>query len=183
MQVFENSIFLFQNVFYVGETISIEGTRYNVNSVTLLKVHLTRVDGADVTIPTSEMTRMRLHNITRSQPLWEGIHVAVDMDTPVAALHCVAFHVVAAMRLHPKLFGGDYRVWFADLVAGHKKEVVLWFNHAGPGVCCACCHWLAMHVITLLCLLGAGSCCAIGWRRSSYRKHLQPDQERKSERP
>lgn len=133
VQVFENGIFLFQNSFYVGETISIEGTRYDVNSVTLQKVHLTRIDGADVSIPTSEMTKLRLHNITRSQPLWEGIHVSVDMDTPVAALHYVAYNVVAAMKLQPKLFGGDYRVWFEGLAAGFKKEVVLWFNHAGPG--------------------------------------------------
>eukprot|EP00892_Ulva_mutabilis_P002302 jgi/Ulvmu1/12072/UM083_0085.1 len=132
-QVFENSIFLFQNSFYVGETISIEGTRYDVNNVTLQKVHLTRVDGADVSIPTSEMTKLRLHNITRSKPLWEGIHVAVDMDTPEKALHHVAYHVVAAMKLQPKLFGGDYRVWFEGFGAGYKKEIVLWFNHAGPG--------------------------------------------------
>lgn len=136
VQVFENSIFLFQNSFYVGETVTIEGTRYDVNSVSLQQVHLTRVDGADVTIPTSEMTKMRLHNVTRSQPLWEGVHVTVDMGTPEAALHSVAYSVVAAMKLHPKLFGGDYRVWFEGLAAGHKKEIVLWFNHAGPGACC-----------------------------------------------
>lgn len=136
MQVFENAVFfVFQNPFHAGDTINFDGSRYDVKSVTLQKVHLTRVDGAAVTVMTSHFLRVSsIHNISRSAPLWEGIHVLVDMETPMTALHCIAYKVQAAMKLQPRLFGGSYRVWFEGLVSSYKKEIVLWFDHAGPGV-------------------------------------------------
>jgi hypothetical protein len=69
----------------------------------------------------------------RSELLWESIKTLVDMNTPLSALEDVATQVVAAMKLHPKIFGGDYRVWFENTTAGFKKEIVIWFNHSSNG--------------------------------------------------
>jgi hypothetical protein len=69
----------------------------------------------------------------RSGLLWELVSTLVDMCTPLEALEDVAYELVAAMKLHPKLYGGDYRVWFGSTTAGFKKEVTVWFNHSSNG--------------------------------------------------
>jgi small-conductance mechanosensitive channel len=64
--VFENSIWLFfTHPFDVGDVINYEGSRYTVRHIKMQFVILERVDGACVTVPTSEMTTARVHNITR----------------------------------------------------------------------------------------------------------------------
>ena len=93
----------------------------------------------------------------RSEPLWEGIQTLVDMHTPLSALEDVAYQVVASMKLHPKLFGGDYRVWFENTTAGFKKELAVWFNHSSSGTA-------APQQATLLPELPA-ICCILYWRQ------------------
>lgn len=93
----------------------------------------------------------------RSEPLWEGIQTLVDMHTPLSALEDVAYQVVASMKLHPKLFGGDYRVWFENTTAGFKKELAVWFNHSSSGTA-------APQQATLLPELPA-ICCVPYWRQ------------------
>ena len=55
------------------------------------------------------------------------------MYTPLSALEDVAYQVVTSMKLHPKIFGGDYRVWFENTTSGFKKELAVWFNHSSSG--------------------------------------------------
>jgi small-conductance mechanosensitive channel len=69
VQVFENSIWLFfTHPFDVGDVIKYETDRYTVRHIKMQFVILERVDGALVTVPTSEMTTARVHNVTRCAP-------------------------------------------------------------------------------------------------------------------
>jgi small-conductance mechanosensitive channel len=66
LQVFENAVYIFfTHAFDVGDTIKFEGNRYEVRSITLQYVSFERVDGADVTVPTSELRSSRVHNMSR----------------------------------------------------------------------------------------------------------------------
>jgi len=142
VQLFENAIFLFfTHPFDVGDIIVFEGDRYRVKSISLQYVNIARVDGADVNVPTTEMRAARLHNVTRSDLLWDRVQLAVDMDTPRAALDTVALHVCACIKAHPKLFGGSYRVWWTEALQAHKLQLSVFYDHHDNGAVHALAYW------------------------------------------
>jgi hypothetical protein len=69
----------------------------------------------------------------RSGYAWESIKVFVDIGTKVEALHYVAEEVVATIKLHPKWFGGDYRVWFTDTGPNYKLQISVIYNNSNNG--------------------------------------------------
>ena len=82
----------------------------------------------------------RAHKVTpwlvvvcRSARKWESIEVTVDMDSQVSALEVVAGEVVAAIKLRPHWYGGDYRVWFAESLPGFKLKIGIYFNYSDKG--------------------------------------------------
>jgi hypothetical protein len=85
-QVFENSIWLFfTHPFDVGDVIRYEDDRYLVKNIKMQFVSLERADGAFVTVPTSEMSTARIHNVTRCFLAHASIAVVLMM-----AISCVA---------------------------------------------------------------------------------------------
>jgi Mechanosensitive ion channel len=137
--VFENAIFLFfTHPFDVGDAINFETNRYTVKSITLQYVKLTRVDGADVNVPCSEVRTARIHNITRSGNLWDDVTVVVDADTPPSVLEEIARNVHASIKANPKWFGGSYRVWWSDPVPGYKLTIVVYYDHSNNGALHVC---------------------------------------------
>lgn len=135
LQVFENSIFLFfSHPFDVGDVITFEGSRYTIKSITLQYVKLERVDGAHVSVPCSEVRSARIHNVTRSDNLWDEVRAVVDADTPMQALEEIAKNVHASIKANPKLYGGSYRVWWTKAVAGYKLEFAVYYDHSNNGV-------------------------------------------------
>jgi hypothetical protein len=73
----------------------------------------------------------------RSGLAWDGIKMLVDIDTKVEALNRVADEVVATIKLNPKWYGGDYRVWFTDAAPGFKMEIAVYYNNSDNGECFA----------------------------------------------
>ena len=65
--------------------------------------------------------------------MWQSVEVSVDMDSKREALERVASEVVATIRLHPRWYGGDYRVWFAEALPGWKLKVGIYFNYSDKG--------------------------------------------------
>ena len=164
VQMFENSIWIFfTHPFDVGDVIFYEGSRFRVKQIKLQFVSLERVDGAAVTVPTSEMVAARLHNVTRSalpcprrvsqsvtcaglaaaldtrstcrsQLAWDSVEMPVDGDASIAQLERVAAEVSANIKLNPKLYGGSFRCWFTDALPGLKIQISVYYDHSGPGV-------------------------------------------------
>lgn len=134
MQLFENAIFLFfTHPFDVGDIIMFEGDRYRVKAISLQYVNIARVDGADVNVPTAEMRAARLHNVSRSDLMWDSVQLAVDLDTPRTALDVVAAAVLACIKAHPRLFGGSYRVWWTEALQAHKLQLSVFYDHHDNG--------------------------------------------------
>lgn len=73
----------------------------------------------------------------RSGLAWDGIKILVDIDTKVEALNRVADEVVATIKLNPRWYGGDYRVWFTDAAPGFKMEIAVYYNNSDNGECFA----------------------------------------------
>jgi hypothetical protein len=70
LQVFENSLWLFfTHPFDVGDRIKYQGDRYSILSIKLQRVNMTRVDGANVMVPTEQMRTSLIHNISRCLPI------------------------------------------------------------------------------------------------------------------
>lgn len=145
VQLFENAIFLFfTHPFDVGDVIFFEGDRYRVQAISLQYVNISRVDGADVNVPTMEMRAARLHNVTRSDLMWDSVQLAVDIDTPRSSLDTIAAYVLACIKANPKLFGGSYRVFWTEALQGHKLELSVFYDHHDNGAILGCLHgrWL-----------------------------------------
>jgi hypothetical protein len=70
----------------------------------------------------------------RSNLAWEGVLFAVDQDkiTSKEVEEC-AGEVVAIIKLHPSLYGGEYTIFLAKVLRGFKVELACWFSlsHAG----------------------------------------------------
>jgi small-conductance mechanosensitive channel len=134
VQVFENAVFLFfSHPFDVGDWINFEGSKYQVNSITLQYVKLMRIDQAHVSVPCAEVRTARIHNISRSENLWDEVRVLVDGDTPTSTLEEVAKYVHASIKANPKWFGGSYRVWWTAAPPGHKLEFAVYYDHSSNG--------------------------------------------------
>jgi small-conductance mechanosensitive channel len=133
-QVFENALFLFfSHPFDVGDWINFEGSRYQVSSITLQYVKLYRYDQADVSVPCAELRSARIHNLSRSDNVWDEVRVVVDSDTPTSTLEEVAKYVHASIKANPKWFGGNYRVWWTAAPPGQKLEFAVYYDHSGSG--------------------------------------------------
>jgi Mechanosensitive ion channel len=77
--------------------------------------------------------------LCRSSNLWQSLEVTVDMDCKQAALERVATEVMATIKLHPRWFGGSYRVWFADACLGWKLKIGIYFDYSDRGAApCPC---------------------------------------------
>lgn len=153
----------FTHSFDVGDVVNYEGDRYEVVKIKLQYVVMKRVDGAHVIIPTNAMSSARIHNVSRCVPppsravrhsapprskaqsetarkvcrsdlAWEGIVFSVDVNTAPPQLERAATEIVANIRLNPKWYGGDYRIFLTDSAPGFKLELSVFYNHAGCGV-------------------------------------------------
>ena len=69
----------------------------------------------------------------RSELQWEGFTWSVDINTTIAHLEIAASHIVANIKLHPKWYGGDYRIFLTDSAPGHKLDLSVYYNNAGCG--------------------------------------------------
>lgn len=69
----------------------------------------------------------------RSESLWSSVDVIVDMECTTTELERVATEVVNLIKLHPRWFGGDYRVLFTEPVSGWKLKLAVWFNYNDSG--------------------------------------------------
>ena len=88
MQVFENALWLFtSHPFDVGDVIKHGGTRYTVKSIKLQRLHLARVDGAHVVLPTEQMRSALIHNVTRCAPALSPRALRSSTTSPV----CLSF--------------------------------------------------------------------------------------------
>lgn len=136
VQLFENAIYLFSvQPFDPSDVIVFGGTRYTVSRITLLSVELTRGDGAIVTITTTAMREMQVHNVTRSGQLQEELQFSVDRMTPHEKLKGVAHYVQACIRDHPKLYNGTYTMWWSAS-SGDKLQLSVAFDHKTNGPAC-----------------------------------------------
>jgi hypothetical protein len=72
----------------------------------------------------------------RSGLLWEGVQFAVDQDkiTSTEVEEC-ASEVVAAIKMHPTLFGGEYAIFLSKVLRGFKLELACYFNYSHAGAC------------------------------------------------
>lgn len=133
VQLFENAIYLFSvQPFDPSDAIVIGGTRYTVSRITLLSVELTRGDGALITVTTTAMREMQVHNMTRSGKLQEELQFSVDRTTPHDKLKGVAHYVQACIRDHPKLYNGTYTIWWSAS-SGDKLQLSVAFDHKTNG--------------------------------------------------
>lgn len=65
--------------------------------------------------------------------MWQGLDFVVDMDSRRELLELVAGAVVATIKLHPRWYGGSYRVWLGEPVAPWKLKVSVYFNYNDRG--------------------------------------------------
>jgi hypothetical protein len=61
--------------------------------------------------------------------------ITVDIDTTISDLETVASAIVANIKLNPKWYGGDYRVFLKDACPGFKLQLAVYYNHADNGAC------------------------------------------------
>lgn len=80
-----------------------------------------------------ELRSARIHNVTRSNNLWNNIRIIVDSDTPTTALEAVGSAVHATIKANPKWYGGTYRVWWMDSVPGAKMEMGIFYDYSQNG--------------------------------------------------
>jgi hypothetical protein len=57
----------------------------------------------------------------------------VDLECKQAALERIASEVVATLKLHPRWYGGTYRIWFADVCPGWKLKIGIYFDYDNRG--------------------------------------------------
>lgn len=55
------------------------------------------------------------------------------METSVQQLETVATSIVANIKLHPKWYGGDYRIFLTDSQPGYKLQLSVYYNDSHNG--------------------------------------------------
>jgi small-conductance mechanosensitive channel len=128
-QVFENCVFLFfTHPFDLGDKIRWGGDTYFVRGITLNYVNLLHASGSYVNLSTHVLKDAAITNVTRSQRVWESIHFVADINTNVRQCEIAADKVVEAITMHPRLFGGMYRVWLSDTDSANKIKISAHFD-------------------------------------------------------
>lgn len=133
-QVWENMVYLFTvHPFDVGDQIKMDGDMYKVEKIALGYVTVLRTDNARLTFPMQVVRTKPLHNITRSELMWDSFKVLVDIDTPKAHLESVGDAIVEHLRANRSLYGGNYRVFFTQASLQHKLELAVFFDYGNTG--------------------------------------------------
>lgn len=85
--VFEAVILMFViNPFDVGDCVTIDGSWFKVEEIGLLNTTLVRWDNAKLYYPNARLLTMPVHNISRSDTLWERVAVAIDCNVTQALI-------------------------------------------------------------------------------------------------
>jgi hypothetical protein len=75
-----------------------------------------------------------IHNVSRSNNLWETILIIVDSDTPTSVLETIGGAIYATLKANPKWYGGTYRVFWTESITGAKKEISIFYDYSHNGV-------------------------------------------------
>jgi hypothetical protein len=66
--------------------------------------------------------------------LWQGLEFVVDLECATKdMLELVASEVVATIKLYPRWFAGNYRVWFSEFMIGWKIKIAIYYDYADTG--------------------------------------------------
>lgn len=71
--------------------------------------------------------------LCRSDLQWRALNFSVDIETSVQQLETVATSIVANVKLHPKWYGGDYRIFLTDAQPGFKLQLSVYYNDSHCG--------------------------------------------------
>lgn len=74
------------NPFDVGDCVNIDACWYKVEEIGLLNTTLIRWDNAKLYYPNSRLLTLPIHNISRSDTLWEKLGVSIDCNVTQAVI-------------------------------------------------------------------------------------------------
>ena len=133
-QLLENCIFLLlSHPFDLGDAVRIDGRQYTVVGLRIQYVTLSHTSGNVVHVATSDLTRARITNLSRSNGEWDTISFAVTDDATTDACEVVADAVVDALQANTRLFAGHYRLWLEGSESRDGLVLSLHYDQATAG--------------------------------------------------